>query len=162
MSKRSAVALLLLSLYGCTGTTHGDLDDEDIQEAVLRWAFRNADTELTPPAAYCLVYAQDAGHLAPSDPGDPPGTLLHRFRGDSIPVRPYSACRFTSGHYVVVDSLSGGPSLLFEYGPVEYTEGGAAIGVGYIQGSEWGRGWRCTVNKRSGSREVHCDRRVDI
>lgn len=162
ISKLMAMAVLLLTVHGCTQQRTRAVHDEDIQEAVLRWAFLNAETDLTPPAAYCLVYDPDAGELAGTHPRDPSPTLLERCRGDPVPVRPFSACRFTGGRHVVFDSISGGHGLLFEIGPVQHVEGRADVGVGYIQGGEWGRGWKCSVLQSPRPAVVSCERWVDI
>jgi hypothetical protein len=160
MGIRSGVipfAALMLAVSGC-GWPVVESEDEDLQELVLRWAFEAADTNLEPPAAHCLVVS---AHLL-SEGEDPDPEFLDRFRGDSIPVRPLSACRFegdTRNH--VVDHATGQHALLFSVGPVDWDERARpTVEVGYLQGSLWGRGWECSLVSDDGDWTVETCRRV--
>ena len=153
--------LALMPVVGSCGWPAGGLDDEDLQELVLRWAFHAAETNLDPPAAHCLVVSSrllDEGE-------DPDQSFLDRFREDPVPVRPFSACRFegdTENH--VVDDFTGQHALLFSVGPVDWDKPGRPkVEVGYLQGSLWGRGWECSLSVDGGHWRVDgCRRVVDI
>lgn len=127
----------------------------DVHEAVLWWAYRNAETNLQPPAAYCLGYAEDQDIVEATSMEDPPAGLLERFGRSAIPVKPLSACRVIGGgEHAVVDRQTGGHSLLFGFGPATVAEGRAIARVGYVQGGEVGVGWECVLVRSSKRWEV--------
>ena len=135
--------------------------DEEVQEAALRWAFVNAETDLDDPAVFCI--ANSAGPLANGTDPDP--TFLERFRRDSIPARPVSACRLEDDfRHNVVDRASGSFGLLFTVSPVlwESPERGI-VRIGFLQGGLWGAGWECVVEMRGAAWVVsQCDRVLDV
>lgn len=154
------VLLSILLLCGC-GSPTADRADLDVQEAVLRWAFVNAETNLNPPVAYCLAVSPYAGSMG-GESEDPDPALLARFAGDTVPVRPLAACQVHGGG--VVDEATGGPGLLFVIGPV-IEEAGQPVGaeVGYMQSGEVGAGWHCSVRRSTtGWSVTRCKRMVDI
>lgn len=134
----------------------------DLQELVVRWAFGAAETDLDPPAAYCLAMSPET----PVEEGeDPDPAFLDRFSDLPVPVRPMSACRFEGDtRHNVVDNASGEYGLHFHVGPVVMNGSHRAnIEVGYLQGSLWGRGWSCSLEEVVGLWEVHgCERVYDI
>lgn len=87
-------ATLIVALVSCSQLRNesegAGRPDGDLQEAALRWAFANADTDLENPAVYCIATSP-----GPLDDGvDPDAEFLERFRRLTPPVRPVSACRF--------------------------------------------------------------------
>lgn len=138
---------LAILVYGCGSRTAEDQTDLDVQEAVLRWAFANAGTDLDPPAAHCLAVSPYAGSLG-GESDDPDSALLARFAADTVPARPLSACQIHGGSHGVIDEATGGFGLLFVIGPViEEARQRVGAEVGYIQGGDVGRGWRCRVKR---------------
>ncbi len=151
---RSAGVVVLLMASSALAFSTGAAPAEDAQEAALRWAFAHAQTDLEDPAVFCI--ALSPGPLA--DGVDPDAQFLARFRDHSVPVSPVSHCRFTGhGRRNVLERSSGLHGLLFTISPVEWvTPMHARIGVGFLQGGTWGRGWECDVHRsNAGIWQVH-------
>jgi hypothetical protein len=156
---------IIVALVSCSpaGTEYeaAERPDEDLQEAALRWAFANAETDLEDPAVYCI-----AASPGPLDDGvDPDAGFLARFRQQSIPVRPVSACRFEGDvMHIVVDRASGSFGLLFTVSPVLWeSRDRGMVPIGYLQGGLWGAGWECVV-ERDGEDWIvpRCRRVLDV
>lgn len=148
----------------------------DVQEAVLRWAFANADTELQPPAVHCVAHVHGGPDLA-----DPSDALLARFAADGVPVRAVSSCdgpwtgaAGRTAHpgvdldrHFVFHPQTGQPGLLFVlHGPVELdaTRNSARVTISYVQGGLWGAIWSCTAQRATGAewRVPECAKVGDI
>lgn len=119
---------------------------------MLRWAFQNAETDLNPPAAYCISATEDLH----DEPRDPPRALLRHVSASEVPVRPFSECRMTgSARYSIVDAQSARPALFFAIGSVQWQDPSQAwVRVGFFQGGTWGRSWRCQVQSTSSGKWV--------
>lgn len=157
------VLLSTILVCGCGSRSADHQADLDVQEAVLRWAFANAETDLNPPAVHCLAVSPYAGSLG-GESDDPDSALLARFAADTVPVRPVSACQIHGGSHGVIDQATGGFGLLFVIGPV-IEEAGQPVGaeVGYIQGGDSGGGWQCNVQRSTtGWSVTRCKRIVHI
>jgi len=133
--------------------------DEDIQAGALAWVMAHVETNLHPPAAYCIAH-QDTEF---DEPREPPVTLLARLQVTAAPVRPVSECRFggpvangsryESEANVVVDRATQRFALYFGIEPVRWEAGHVAgVGVHYLQGGLWGAGYACRAERtRSGT-----------
>lgn len=158
-------ATIILAVVSCSpvgkGSKAANRPDADLQEAALRWAFANAETNLENPAVYCI-----AASPGPLDDGvDPDADFLERFDRQTIPVRPVSACRFEGDvTHNVVDRASGSFGLLFTVSPVQWENPGRAmVPIGFLQGGLWGAGWECVV-QRGGEdwNVIRCRRVLDV
>lgn len=141
---------------------------DDVREAVARWAFENAETDLAPPSAYCMEVSRADGAAG----GDPDAAFLRRFDDLDVPVRPISQCYVLAAgppvsaltRHSVVDPTTGRFALYFRLFLVEFTSPSSAnLGVTYMQGGTWGGGWQCTVVAAGpgGWRVGECRRTVD-
>lgn len=144
----------------CTPGVH-ETEKPDLQELVARWAFNAAETDLDPPAVYCLAMSP----LILEEGDDPEEAFLDRFSDLTVPVRPVSACRFEGGtRHNVMDDASGEYRLLFTIGPV-VMEGSdrATVEVGYLQGALWeGDGVASSNKPRENGGVQDCQRVIDI
>lgn len=161
---RSALLILTLSLLAtptadaqrAPADTRAANGEHEILELALRWAFTNHKTDLSTPAAYCVVLVDGDPAVRPSTPvrpTDPPASFLSRFAEQGVPVRPGSECeRVIDPRHAILHVPSGRtPALQFTLGTVERTaDGGARIGISYVQGGRWGRAWRCTARVEDG------------
>ena len=150
----SAYAVLLAS---CAPPYGDDVQRvEGAVEAAARWAFQNVETELDPPAAYCLAVPELGEEEQPREPtADPSASLLGRLADVGVAVRPVSACdvlRATGDNFravarhSIVDRESGEFALLIAVGPLRWTgEVAAEIHVLGLQGGLWGTDWLCNV-----------------
>jgi hypothetical protein len=125
----------------------------------LRWAIANAETNLSPPAAYCVGYTDGEDVVNPLLLEDPPPELLERLQTLHVPVRAVSACRIEgNGMNAVVDTLTERYGLLFGVGPPSGDAGHISMPVGFLQGREWGLGWKCELRERARTWTVdRCD-----
>ena len=124
----------------------------DIHEVVLRWAIANAETNLSPPAAYCVGYTDGQDVANPLLLEDPSPELLERLQTLPVPVRPVSGCRIAgNGMHAVVDTLTNGYGLLFGVGPPSRGSDHITTPVGFLQGREWGLGWKCELRESAGN-----------
>lgn len=158
----SAAAMVLLLGSACPHAsarrTSAGLD-EDIQAGALAWVMAHIETNLHPPAAYCIAL-QDTEF---DERREPPVTLLTRLQVTAAPVRPVSECRFggpvadgsryESETNVVIDRATQRFALYFGIEPVRWEAGGVAgVGVHYLQGGLWGAGYTCRAERtRSGT-----------
>ena len=156
------IRLLLVALVlGSCATRQPERRAEDLQEAALRWAFANAETDLDAPAIYCIAHTP----VSFDNGVDPEPLFLERFSGHAIPVRPVSACRFpVHDRHNVIERATGAFGLLFTFSTVRW-EGPARgiVRVGFQQGGLWGSGWECVVERNSTEWVVtRCDRVLDV
>ena len=152
---------LIAIVLGFCVACEPELRPEDLQEAALRWAFSNAETNLDAPAIYCI--AETPAPL--EDGGDPEPKFLERFSGHAIPVRPVSSCRFAVDEtHNVIDRATGAFGLLFTFSPVRWDGPDRGIvPIGFQQGGLWGAGWECVVERNSIEWVVtRCDRVMDV
>ena len=136
---------------------------EEVLEVTTRWAFENAETDLEPPAAYCLAIPTEGDPQA-----DPTESFLHRFVDSEVRVVPLSGCEILGvdpenfderARHAIVNRDSGGFALLFRVGPVEWeSPASAKVDVSYLQGGLWGTGWKCEVewSEADGWQAVAC------
>ncbi len=135
--------------------------EEEVQVSALTWAFGSVETNLNPPAAYCVALER-AGE---ADMRDPPATLLARLQTAAAPARPVSECRFggllsdgsryDDSRNVVIDRTTDGFALYFGIFPVRWESGDVAIiDLAYTQGGLWGAGYECRVEHRQGVWQV--------
>lgn len=145
------MAIVGLGATGCALRTSGTLDVTEINEVVVRWAVANAETNLHPPAAYCLGYTDSADTVDPAAMKDPPRELLERLKTLPAPVRPVSECNVIGGgEHSVVDAATRGYGLLIGIGLPETKNSRTTVPVGYMQGGDVGLGWECAVRRASG------------
>lgn len=136
----------------CALGSRETVDVLDIQEAILRWAIANADTNLQPPAAYCLGYTEDMDTVDRTLMKDPSHMLMQRLQDLAAPVRPVSECQIVGGgEHGVVDRVTNGYGLLIGFGPPRTERDRITVPVGYIQGGDVGLGWNCVVRQASSS-----------
>lgn len=142
---------------------------DDVREAVARWAFQNADTDLDPPAAYCVASYEEGGAID----ADPDAEFLGRFDDLDVPLRPVSECHLLAGgppqdtlrRHSVVDPASDQFGLYFRLLRVTWTNSTSAeAGVVYQQGLTWGGGWQCRVESTEPDawQVRECQRTVDF
>ena len=141
-----ACLVLTFSLAACATTSSESLE-HDVQEAVLRWAFENAETDLDPPAVHCVTMFR--GMM--DEVNDPEPQLLARFSDDPVPVKPQSACQYVQdAHHMVIDKATGEFGLLFIVHPIEQLDDDhARAWIEYLQGGTWGVEWRCNVRRKA-------------
>ena len=153
--------LLIALVLGFCVSCEAEPRPEDLQEAALRWAFANAETDLDAPAIYCI-----ADTPAPlENGGDPVPQFLERFVNSAIPVRGVSACRFeVNERHNVIDRATGAFGLLFTFSPVRWDGPDRGIvPIGFQQGGLWGAGWECLVERNSTEWVVtRCQRVLDV
>jgi hypothetical protein len=151
------------------------LDELNVQEAALRWAIANAETDLQPPAVLCIAVVRGGPDLL-----DPSDTLMARFAATSVPVRAVSYCDgplrsreaedrhpgVDMSHRFIFDPQTRLPGLLFILEPVNWDARGdaAEVGISFAQGGLWGTGWGCTAERGEGSnwRIRDCRKEADI
>ena len=140
---------VLVALAPGASAQEAEEADWDVQEAALLWAFENAETTLSPPAAYC-VGVNDGLVI-----GDPSPAFIERFAGSEVPVRAASECELKgveaisfdpTADPIVADRASGRPAILFDFGAViRPGESSAEMLVHYLQSLTLGSGWRCEL-----------------
>lgn len=160
----TALLALTLSLLGASAAvaqrtpadTLAAKSEREIQELALRWALGHHQTDLNPPAAYCVAFLDGDPAARPSAPAqltDPPESFLSHFAEQGVPVRPNSECEHIGDprHSILHVPSGRRPALQFTLGTVAWTADGVArIGVSYVQGGRWGKGWRCTARQEAG------------
>jgi hypothetical protein len=146
-------------------------EEEEVQAAALAWVIARADTDLDPPAAYCIALDDDYS----SGRRDPSATLLARLHTAVAPARPISECRFggplgdgsryDDSRHVVIDRTTQRFALYFGVSVVRWDAGGVAeVDVHYLQGGLWGGGYECRAERegRGPWRVTTCLRTYDV
>lgn len=141
--------------------------DEELQAAALEWVIARVETNLDPPAAYCIALMASEF----DERREPPAALLTHLRADAAAVRPVSGCRsggpiadgsrYESEANVVIDRATQRFALYFGIEPVRWKAGAVAeVGVHYLQGGLWGAGYICRAEReRVGTwRVTGCER----
>lgn len=163
MNRLRRVILLGLLAAACAATQPGQQSDLDLLEAVAWWAFNNADTDLRPPAVYCVAMVVGPGEGYE----DPDGNFLARFSASAVPVRAESECdrepdRKRATRHMFIDPATGGYGLGFILGFVDHLPSGeVTASVTIVQGGLWGGGYLCTFREVApGNWGPHSCRRV--
>lgn len=135
---------------GSAGRNDTTISAASPAEVVLRWVIAHAETDLHPPAAYCVGRVREPGATVAADRSDPSPELLMRFADEPVPVKPIAACRrVTDKWHGVLDRETGRPALEVLIGPVQrISPCRVRVRAQYTQGGLWGRGWSCEVNRQ--------------
>lgn len=137
----AAVALAVVS--GCAPPKEDLTPEDQIREVVFRDRFEKNSSALGQDAA-CYFLKVEGG----SDPSD---DLLAKFEGHSPPVKPASSSTIEEGTGAPIDPETGGRSLIFETGTIEWKSADEVkVAVVYREGNQSAEGGVSTVAQTSG------------
>jgi hypothetical protein len=136
-------AVALVAVSGCAPPKEELTPEDQIREAAFRDRFEKNSSALGEDAA-CYFLRVEGG-------ADPSDDLLAKFEGHSPSVKPASSCTIEEATGAPIDPETGGRSLIFEVGAIEWeSPDQVEVDVVYREGNQSAEGGVSTAVQVSG------------